>query len=125
MNGDQEEESSNIKYVNSITSETNNSTEVGKVNCPTNPVGQVLLNNKLRTEHSKVMELKSDNKELIKQLFLVYMPDDFYSFWEMCESLNRSNPLGKYDMECLQIELSQYKILNPGFYNLFILSSNL
>ena len=33
-------------------------------------------------------------KENILQKFLVEMPEDFYSFWEFCCSLNKENPEG-------------------------------
>ncbi|XP_034240414.1 histone PARylation factor 1 [Thrips palmi] len=34
----------------------------------------------------------SDIKQSIKQKFLVEMPEDFYLFWDFCESVNGSNP---------------------------------
>lgn len=37
--------------------------------------------------------LEKDHKKLIKQLFLVNMPEDFYSFWEFCKSLNKEDPI--------------------------------
>lgn len=36
-----------------------------------------------------------DVKENIKRKFLVDMPDDFYSFWEFCKSLNPKDPTSK------------------------------
>lgn len=38
----------------------------------------------------------SDIKQSIKQKFLVEMPDDFYQFWDFCESISGSNPACKY-----------------------------
>lgn len=35
-----------------------------------------------------------DMRENVKRKFLVQMPDDFYQFWELCKSLNPSNPTG-------------------------------
>lgn len=34
-------------------------------------------------------------RENIKQKFLFEMPEDFYSFWEFCQSLNGANPACK------------------------------
>lgn len=39
---------------------------------------------------------KTDRKNLIKKLFLVDMPDEFYSFWDLCVKLNPKKPLGWY-----------------------------
>ena len=33
-----------------------------------------------------------DKKQFIKSKFLVDMPDDFYSFWDVCKKLNGANP---------------------------------
>ncbi|KAG8255728.1 hypothetical protein J6590_085796 [Homalodisca vitripennis] len=52
----------------------------------------ILLKNKVRTLESKKVELETNNKELIKQLFLFEMPPDFFSFWEMCETMNKNDP---------------------------------
>lgn len=37
---------------------------------------------------------KKEGRIIIKNLFLVDMPDEFYSFWDMCVKLNPKNPLG-------------------------------
>lgn len=34
----------------------------------------------------------TDIKKVIKNLFLVDMPEDFYSFWEFCKSLHPKDP---------------------------------
>jgi hypothetical protein len=35
-----------------------------------------------------------DEKEAIKQKFLVEMPEDFYSFWSFCKTLSPDKPEG-------------------------------
>uniref|UniRef100_A0A1B6M6S4 PBZ-type domain-containing protein n=1 Tax=Graphocephala atropunctata TaxID=36148 RepID=A0A1B6M6S4_9HEMI len=50
------------------------------------------LKDKVRTSEARKVELKSNLKELIKQLFLMEMPEDFFSFWEMCETMNKNDP---------------------------------
>lgn len=62
------------------------------------PADQVLLKNKIRTNNSTKLELQSTHNEVIKQLFLVDMPNDFYSFWEMCKSLQKSDPISKFEI---------------------------
>uniref|UniRef100_A0A1B6FYY8 PBZ-type domain-containing protein n=2 Tax=Cuerna arida TaxID=1464854 RepID=A0A1B6FYY8_9HEMI len=52
----------------------------------------ILIKNKVRTSESRKVELETNNKELIKQLFLLEMPPDFFSFWEMCETMNKNDP---------------------------------
>jgi hypothetical protein len=41
---------------------------------------------------------KKEGKILIKKLFIVDMPDEFYSFWDLCVKLNPINPLGVYKL---------------------------
>lgn len=53
------------------------------------------VEDKTRHSTSKKIELSSSCKEIIKQLFHVDMPDDFYSFWEMCKKINNSDPASK------------------------------
>ena len=36
-----------------------------------------------------------DDKENIKQKFLVEMPEDFYEFWEFCKTEKSEQPTGK------------------------------
>jgi hypothetical protein len=36
----------------------------------------------------------ADEKEAIKQKFLVEMPEDFYSFWSFCKTLAEDKPEG-------------------------------
>lgn len=77
-----------------------------------------LLKDKLRSNDSKKLELKSDPKNVIKQLFLVDLPDDFYSFWEMCKTLNTSDPSSKlfsfidYHLHCYFISICVFLINN-------------
>ncbi|CAH0395967.1 unnamed protein product [Bemisia tabaci] len=44
------------------------------------------------SEEETVDETTLSNKEFIKKKFLVEMPEDFYSFWSFCESLNKKEP---------------------------------
>lgn len=69
--------------------------KLGKQSENENNYSKRLLKDKLRSSDSKKLELKSDPRDLIKQLFLVDLPDDFYSFWEMCKTLNTSDPSSK------------------------------
>lgn len=38
------------------------------------------------SQHGNRIRTLSENKSLINELFLVEMPDDFYSFWDFCGS---------------------------------------
>lgn len=42
-----------------------------------------------------------DVKENVKRKFLVQMPEDFYQFWEFCESQNPSIPQGTLYVHCI------------------------
>lgn len=45
-----------------------------------------------------------DVKENIKKKFLMDMPDDFYKFWEFCQSLSPDNPRCKFVLCTMQQE---------------------
>lgn len=52
--------------------------------------------NEENTEHDDSPPASpGDVKENIKQKFLVDMPDDFYQFWEFCQSLKPDDPTRK------------------------------
>lgn len=38
---------------------------------------------------------EEDSQQIIKKLFLVDMPADFFSFWSFCKSSSPQNPRGK------------------------------
>jgi len=40
---------------------------------------------------------KEEAKRIIKKMFLVDMPDEFYHFWDLCLQLNTKNPLGIFN----------------------------
>ncbi|KAK9506514.1 hypothetical protein O3M35_008437 [Rhynocoris fuscipes] len=62
---------------------------------------------------ASVAELPTDVKEIIKLLFLVDMPDDFYSFYEFCKSLSSSSP--KKALKSLNLELvGPFDVLDGG-----------
>jgi hypothetical protein len=58
-----------------------------------------LLKDKTNCSSSKKLDLGSSSEEIIKQLFLMDMPDDFYSFWKMCEKQNSSDPASKFPIK--------------------------
>jgi hypothetical protein len=44
------------------------------------------------TEEIVVSELPNDIKERVKAIYLMEMPEDFYSFYEFCKSLSKTSP---------------------------------
>lgn len=48
-----------------------------------------------------------DPEENIRQKFLVQMPTDFFAFWEMCKTLNRSNPAEAF------LETTKLRLVGP------------
>lgn len=56
----------------------------------------------------KKITLPKDAKERIKYLFLVDMPEDFYSFWELCKSLCKISPCGKF-CEDADVQINNFK----------------
>ena len=54
----------------------------------------IFTENKL--EDNELPPSPTDVKENIKQKFLVEMPDDFYQFWEFCQSICQKNTLGMF-----------------------------
>ena len=46
----------------------------------------------LSTSHDDLCSIKV----VIKEKFLVDMPEDFYEFWNFVNSINNKNPRGKY-----------------------------
>lgn len=68
----------------------------------------------------------ADIKLSIKQKFLFEMPEDFYSFWDFCQSLNGRNPalafkdvglelVGPFDLLSSHFRLSENKRKQPFF----------
>jgi hypothetical protein len=60
-----------------------------------------------------------DEKETIKQKFLVEMPEDFYSFWSFCKTLSPDKPEGiVHFSSCnfVNLKLPSYKV----FHNCFV-----
>lgn len=55
----------------------------------------ITIRDKLPSSELIELKFKECPKDIIKQLFLVEMPDDFYSFWEMCKTLNEKDPSSK------------------------------
>ncbi|CAG5135571.1 unnamed protein product, partial [Candidula unifasciata] len=53
-----------------------------------------------------------DEKENIKQKFLVEMPDDFYQFWEFCQTLQPSNPTRALEESLNLILVGPFDILS-------------
>lgn len=58
----------------------------------------------------KKITLPKDVKERIKYLFLVDMPEDFYSFWELCKSLCKISPCDAFKDVKLQL-VGPYDVL--------------
>lgn len=56
-----------------------------------------------------------DAKENIKQKYLVEMPDDFYQFWEFCQSICQQNISGKLDISSVWLELMISLRIIQGF----------
>ncbi len=55
------------------------------------------IKTKLDSHKNEAKDVELDREEcckIIKKFFLVDMPDDFYSFWSFCRSLNRGNITG-------------------------------
>lgn len=56
---------------------------------------------------------KTKCNQIIKKLFLVNMPDDFYDFWEFCKSLSPESPQGMITVflaEMCFIHLTLFKL---------------
>lgn len=62
---------------------------------------------KARPDHSKEMpsgKIDSDQRDEIKRLYKLEMPEDFYHFWDFCKELNPESPCGKAFMsQCIQL----------------------
>lgn len=56
----------------------------------------------------------SDMRQSIKQKFLFEMPEDFYSFWEFCQTLNGLNPAMAFRDIGLQL-VGPYDVLSSHF----------
>ncbi|XP_054264525.1 histone PARylation factor 1-like isoform X2 [Macrosteles quadrilineatus] len=62
-------------------------------------IGEEIIDNvvatttdKIRCPQSKKIDLGCNAQEVIKKLFLVDMPEDFFSFWNMCVKLKSTDP---------------------------------
>jgi hypothetical protein len=62
-----------------------------------------LKKQKTKAEPAKIEETKTakpidqnEARKIIKKMFLVDMPDELYSFWELCLKINPKNPLGLF-----------------------------
>lgn len=53
----------------------------------------------------------NDVEKIIKDLFLVEMPADFFQFYEFCKSLSKNNPLMACKSACLKL-VGPYDVLN-------------
>jgi hypothetical protein len=59
-----------------------------------------------------------DEKEAIKQKFLVEMPEDFYSFWSFCKALLPDKPEGIvlfFSCKFVNLKLPSYKVCHNCF----------
>lgn len=54
-----------------------------------------------------------DIRENIKSKFLVEMPEDFYSFWELVKSMNPKDPCSECGL-CLVIFTVRWNIAKPN-----------
>lgn len=51
---------------------------------------------KRKKTYNQQIPLSKDLSKAIKQLFLVEMPQDFYDFWEFCNTVDEKNPQGVF-----------------------------
>jgi len=66
-----------------------------------------------------------DNREDIKQKFLVDMPEDFYQFFEFCQSLSPSSPCSALSSSCGLLLVGPFDILGGKIPDSAVRSSRL
>lgn len=108
-NGTLQSESSNSPQSpgTSINKSSSNSADESKSNEVN--VSDAKTNEEVGSEEKKVT-LPKDVKERIKYLFLVDMPEDFYSFWELSKSLCKISPCDAFKDVKLQL-VGPYDVL--------------